>query len=52
MVTITDLTVKDQDFVFDGDIRLLGAISITNGNFIVNGHVLFTLKEAILLANP
>lgn len=40
MVTITDLTVKDQDFVFDGDIRLLGAISITNGNFIVNGHVL------------
>lgn len=43
MVIIKDLNVKDEDFIFDGDVRLLGKIYIENGSLIVNGHV--TLED-------
>lgn len=40
MVTMTNLHVEDEDFYFDGDLRLLGETVIDGGNLTVTGELI------------
>ena len=44
-VTMTNLQVKDTDFYFDGDLRLLGNTEITNGSLVVTGNLVLAQTE-------
>ena len=45
MLEIRDLRLKDEDLIFDGDLRLIGDTKIENGSLIVNGNLVLVQTE-------
>ena len=48
MLEIRDLKLKDEDFVLDGDMRLVGDTQIENGSLIVSGNIVLAETEECL----
>lgn len=48
MLEIRDLRLEDEDFVLDGDMRLVGDTKIENGSLIVSGDLVLAETEECL----
>ena len=48
MLEIRDLKLKDEDFILDGDVRLVGDTKIENGSLIVSGDLVLAETEECL----
>lgn len=48
MLEIRDLRLKDEDFILDGDVRLVGDTKIENGSLIVSGDLVLAETEECL----
>ena len=48
MLEIRDLKLKDEDFILDGDMRLVGDTKIENGSLIVSGDLVLAETEECL----
>lgn len=43
--TLGDLTIKDEDYIFAGDLEITGNLTIENASLIVSGSIVFSVNS-------